>query len=365
MQTAVFHIHDIVTENQFKLVKTIGELGALLWDAEINDLKQYLEDLNILIDNVLDAFALIDPAKILVKIKLHLLKHIPEHIHRFGPAVQFSTEVFECFNAVFRMSSVLSNHQAPSRDIAVKNCDMGWIKHLLTGGLWQQNGQMKSAGIDAVAVLKNNPIIQRHPGWVPPHGSKPGSVCCPGQEKCTMIEGNKTQASTAICESGLEHVDILASKWIVGTHVTAQSGDSCPVGSWVIVHFKIQSSENTTQTFIGQIDEILCDNQRSHNIVTVTEFTLAEGLHHYYGMPVLHQPQKQYVITPESLQFIINVQHDCRAAGCAPTDTRKQRQERLDSDREISIIKHNYDDIHYIINTHALHNAAKLCQFLP
>ncbi|KAE9388411.1 hypothetical protein BT96DRAFT_1004203 [Gymnopus androsaceus JB14] len=47
MQTAVFHIHDIVSDPQFTLVKALGKLGALLWIAEINDLEQYLEDLEV------------------------------------------------------------------------------------------------------------------------------------------------------------------------------------------------------------------------------------------------------------------------------------------------------------------------------
>jgi hypothetical protein len=93
--------------------------------------------LTILIGNVLDAFGNNDPAKILLKIKIHLLTHIVEDVIRFGPAIRNSTEIFECFNAIFRLCSILSNHQAPSRDIARKFASMDRLKHILSGGFWK------------------------------------------------------------------------------------------------------------------------------------------------------------------------------------------------------------------------------------
>ena len=124
-------------------------------------------DLSILIANVLDIWAFIDPSRILLKAKLHILTHLVEDIRRFGPAILFSTEVFECFNAVFRLCSVLSNHQAPSRDIARQFGDMDRFKHIISGGYWCSGKDMVCAG-PRVAHYFENKSIQRRLGWAEP-----------------------------------------------------------------------------------------------------------------------------------------------------------------------------------------------------
>ncbi|KAF7351461.1 hypothetical protein MSAN_01578200 [Mycena sanguinolenta] len=185
MQTMIFHIHDIVTPDQFVLVRALGELGPMLWLPVIDNMEEYLADLQIFIDNLLDAFASIDPTKILIKLKLHVLQHIIQDIRRRGPAVRFSTEVFECFNAIFRLCSVLSNHQAPSRDIAAKFADLDRVKHILSGGYWFDESQSAwvRAGKDVQRILRNTPIIQRHLGWAPPPFWIPGQIKATAQKK--------------------------------------------------------------------------------------------------------------------------------------------------------------------------------------
>ncbi|KAJ7359609.1 hypothetical protein DFH08DRAFT_911530 [Mycena albidolilacea] len=78
MQILAFHIHDISTPEQFALVKTAGDLGAHLWVPEINNMEEYLDQLQIAIVNLLDAFDNVDPLRILVKLKVHFLVHIPD-----------------------------------------------------------------------------------------------------------------------------------------------------------------------------------------------------------------------------------------------------------------------------------------------
>lgn len=61
---------------------------------------------------------------------------------------------------------------------------------------------------------------------------------------------------------------------------------------------------------------------------------------------------------------IVNVQHNCRDGKCGATGRRYTRQERTNTKVEESYIVHS-DDTRYIINTHALHNAALLRKVLP
>ncbi|KAJ3859492.1 hypothetical protein EV359DRAFT_75589 [Lentinula novae-zelandiae] len=42
MQTMAFHVHNMVTPAQFQLIKSVGELGAMLWIHEINDMELYV-----------------------------------------------------------------------------------------------------------------------------------------------------------------------------------------------------------------------------------------------------------------------------------------------------------------------------------
>lgn len=117
-------------------------------------------DLKIAAANVQDAFAVIDPSKIVTKIKLHLLPHIPDDARSLGPLVGAATETFEAFNSVFRAASVFSNHLAPSRDIAYRLADQESTKHHLGGGLWPSaDGSWSTAGAGVLDLIQDQPVL--------------------------------------------------------------------------------------------------------------------------------------------------------------------------------------------------------------
>ncbi|KAJ7811521.1 hypothetical protein B0H13DRAFT_1666758 [Mycena leptocephala] len=356
MQTMIFHIHDLVTPDQFALVRALGELGPILWMPVIDNMEEYLADLQILIDNILDAFAAIDPSKILIKLKLHVLAHIPDDIRRRGPSVRFSTEVFECFNAIFRLCSVLSNHQAPSRDIAAKFADLDRVKHILSGGYWfdESESVWVRGGKDVQRILRNTPIIQRHLGWAPPPFWTPGQIKAVAQKKQgklaaltadqAMLSGAANPASIALDPATL---------WTDGTNVASVSGDCCTVGSWAF-------------PMIARVSKILLPkgSKSAQGILVVAKYDPGEALHPHYHMPILIPDMAaQRVIVPSDVSFSFNVQHDCRASECDASGVAHQMQERQQSDKTIHSIVHK-DDTRFIINLHGFHNARLLRKYL-
>lgn len=136
-------------------------------------------DIKVAVANVLDIFAVIDPSKMITKIKYHLLAHIDEDTLEFGPLVGVATEIFECFNAIFRYCSILSNHLAPSRDIALQLGDQEGLKHRLTGGWWLCNvdAEWRRAGPGVRHFMAAHPVLQKLLGWsedkLLKHGARP------------------------------------------------------------------------------------------------------------------------------------------------------------------------------------------------
>lgn len=131
--------------------------------------------MDILVDNVLDAFGAIDSSKLVWKSKLHFLVHASMESRRFGPLVKKSTEVQEKFNSCFRNLSMMSNGHAPSRDIAVGFATCRSIAHLLLGGYYQNDdGLWVQAGPGVLSLAKDNLLVKGHLGWVQHPYIKPG-----------------------------------------------------------------------------------------------------------------------------------------------------------------------------------------------
>ncbi|KAJ7362661.1 hypothetical protein DFH08DRAFT_1025021 [Mycena albidolilacea] len=331
IQTAVFHLHDLVTEDQFTAWKAVGELSALLWVPEIRDLTQYRNDLKIAVANVLDAVAQIDPSKIMTKIKYHLLTHLDFDAIELGPLIAMATEIFESFNAVFRYCSIYSNHLAPSRDIAIQFGRQETVKHQLSGGRWmsKSTGDWHGAGTGVRHFIEKHPILQRLVGWTPEKQMKHGDT-----KLAPLKRGIRTRPVELLKSTNAAHALNFGeysgnSEWMRCKTVVSESLDECFVGTWLGVA-----------------------------IVVVELFQIMGVRHSRYGMPVLARRDDEItfsILPAKSIKFDFNTQHDCVSAACEATGVRPVMQERVESDKTENFIVHTPLD-RFIINTHSFHN---------
>ena len=94
----------------------------------------------------------------MAKAKFHFLLHLPAFIRRFGPAILFLTERYESFNHVFRLASIHSNRQAPSRDACQLFAGQDNVKHVVTGGYWRDPaGKWVKAGPSVIKYFDEHP----------------------------------------------------------------------------------------------------------------------------------------------------------------------------------------------------------------
>ncbi|KAJ7460141.1 hypothetical protein FB451DRAFT_1500376 [Mycena latifolia] len=363
-QTNLFHVRGLVSDDKFRAWRAAGELSALLWFPEMRNLVEYRRDLKVAVANVLDTFAIIDPSKIISKIKYHLLVHIDDDVVQFGPLVGAITEGFESFNGVFRYCSILSNHLAPSRDIAIQLADQEGLKHRLTGGWWATtDGKWEQAGPGVRHFLAEHPVLQKLVGWternVVNHGEIKLMALKRGEKERQNFPLKSTNAARAL-NYGLYPAN---SMWRKCIHVISKSLDECLVGSWVFA----ATNEEPPATKSGRISDILVNSTSSEVLIVLELFRVLSSRDEVYGMPVLVRRDSEVtfsIVPAKSIQFKFNVQHDCFSAKCDASGVRLRMQERVESDQIENHIVHKSLD-RFFINSHAFHNAHLLREALP
>ena len=142
------------------------------------DIRRIQTDLEVLIANVLDIWAKVDANRIIDKMKLHVITHLPEDIRRFGLAGLYIVEGFEGWNRIWRLCSILSNHHSPSRDIAIKLCKVERIKHILSGGFWRDKDSKEfvQAGKAVREMFGSDKELRRRLSWSQTPGLVAGKI---------------------------------------------------------------------------------------------------------------------------------------------------------------------------------------------
>ncbi|KAI0357218.1 hypothetical protein OH77DRAFT_1495041 [Trametes cingulata] len=311
-QVAPFVLYDLVPQPCYQAWQSLSALVPLIWQPEIRDIEEHLERLQAAIDYFLDCTAQWTP-RWFNKPKFHVLRHLVDHIRRFGPAVLFATEGFESFNAIIRSKSVHSNHQAPSRDIAYGFARANRTRHLLSGGVFLPRAD-------------DNPDHWKSAGRLPLALTDLPHV---GTRTCTLTNGRAVQAGATMTAVHAQPLPFppLSYVWKCSSFVD-QGGDSVQVSSWVL----LPDPAIAAKLCIGRVAEILQvhDSNASRSgradIVLIERFVCADTVAPY-GVPRLCAAGWK-AIDPKDVLCTVNVQHNCAAHGCGDTGRTAVFQER-------------------------------------
>ncbi|KIJ40446.1 hypothetical protein M422DRAFT_49166 [Sphaerobolus stellatus SS14] len=347
MQLMLFHVHDLLNEPRYTLIKTIGRLGALLWFPEIQNLEEYLEDVEIAIANVLDAFDSVDGGHIIDKMKIHLLVHIPEDIRNHGPLVRSETE---------QSSGTIQRH-------CCQVSRMDFTKHIVCGGYWYNKitDEWNCAGPGVRETLENHSLVQRLLGWAPHIHSEAGSFTRYPQKHTEVKSWQEWNIHSHSLTTPMLIPPEAESQWESFKSVTAQNGDECCEDFWVIAQL------HEEPPVIGRISKILRSRESSERLVMLKHYQISESRHPRLDLPLLSFPPCEMpwiAINGHEIICSINVQHDCSSSECGATGVRPIIQEREKTTRNISFIEHKNEDI-FVLNLFTLHNAHIIQRLLP
>ena len=194
------------------------------------------------IQDIQDFAATLSPSILLTKIKFHILSHLVEHVRRFGPAVLLSTERYESFNRVFRLCSIYSNRQAPSRDIASTFAHLGRCRHIMTGGHWLDAKSQRwiCAGQEVLRHLETNLLDAKLLGVHEQRAKIAGTTVLPA---VPLVNGKKQPRAPPKPWSDMEAASLLSEQpglpgvWYDATSVVTAKADVAYVGSEVVIRF--------------------------------------------------------------------------------------------------------------------------------
>ncbi|KAF8871236.1 hypothetical protein BD779DRAFT_1478341 [Infundibulicybe gibba] len=360
-QVMPFLIYDLVPQSVLNGWTVIGRLVVLLWHTTIEDREVYLAELSRVIEDFLTITAQCAPSILLSKPKFHFLIHIPAYIRRFGPAILFSTERYESFNHVFRLTCIFSNRQAPSRDTCRTFSNQDRIKHIVFGGYWFNSSLRRwvRAGGDVLDYMKADPTRAQYLGFTAGSKTKPGTVRL-SHERSKPPEPYpwyKTQ-----CASVLGSTDPTTS-----TNPAVYRADSFVAlhGDTVQKNASVIVTNASGASFIAKVLEILMPNDGTDlaTNICVQQFDFLPLPHPTLHLPRVQLSPSKVVVSPMDILCAVNVQHEC-SVECNSTRSETMRQERLETERTRNVIIHTNSNI-FLLNTHSLHNYRHILSSLP
>ncbi|KAJ3739985.1 hypothetical protein DFH05DRAFT_1406273 [Lentinula detonsa] len=355
-QAAPFVLQGLINVEQMKVWKALSTLVTLIWQPQIQDIDEYLNELQNSIDHFLDCTCQLTP-RWFNKPKFHILLHLPEHIRRFGPAMLFATESFESYNAIIRTRSVHSNRHAPSKDIANAMARSNRVRHLLNGGLfWVPSDRVSDIG----SLLMPDTIYQRM-SKAPLRYANPPNWKSASSEVYALIKIlDFDKKLLKIHEDN--HNRPSAEFSCLPTGVALQSGDQGLEGSWVLWNRSAGQSNFPTIGRIVEAVQLDGSNLEKVDFVTLQRAITGEW-HSAYGMRRIQLTDEIVRADPKvDILCVVNLQHNCVDNQCPTNKTGAVMKEReISKEKELKVEHNNASDL--ILNTAQMRSAAYLMPF--
>ncbi|KAH9946546.1 hypothetical protein B0H21DRAFT_808883 [Amylocystis lapponica] len=369
-QVMAFAICGLVEEPLQNTWYSIGRLTVLIWDTAIEDVQSYMHDLRQTINTVNDFAAKLSPSLLTLKNKFHIFGHIPDHILRFGPALLFSTERYESFNHIFRLCSIHSNRQAPSRDIAVAFANQARCRHMTTGGYWldARTKRWVCSGREVQRHLQEHRVDAHLLGVDLPKPPRHGTITISSESPVHTSSSRRSQVRTLVSrhQTSAAHLEspLLTAdgKWFRGDSLVTTSGDVARLNDEVIVKQHINGA--SCLSFASILELLSPSEARDRALVIVRMSQLQTTAHNTLKLPVIQRIGELTVLEPSDITCVVNVQHDCASQGCMASGQQRLRQERELTSQVRTVVEHR-DTISYVVNTHSLHNQQHLRRALP
>ncbi|KAH9812927.1 hypothetical protein DFH28DRAFT_1129296 [Melampsora americana] len=346
LQAAPFVFFDCdLTKEERETWKALSNLAPYIFQTKITDMDIYLTQTNQSIQAFLKAIVQMS-AQWCNKPKFHMLTHLCDAIDRYGPAMLFGTENFECYNGNTRQSSIKSNHLSPGRDIAT-SFNNHRLMRSVTAGTKLYDKRLQTyirASVNVRRIFETSPLLQKALGyntfW--------------NKEKPIQIGGKlKVQPSAAHAHVPEQIANLFtAQDWTVLQDITLANQQK--VGADVFV--SVAACVSTGRT-IGRVKNVwgvgACGLEQTKLEVAKCRVGMISA---FYGMRELAERDKVIWINPQDIEGVINVQHDCNKSRCTVQQTRQiMIERRVTVTKDFAVVHAKTSN--FIINSAAFYSA--------
>ncbi|KAI6148028.1 hypothetical protein BKA82DRAFT_151609, partial [Pisolithus tinctorius] len=376
-QATPFVLYDLVLCECYEAFLALCSLVPLVWQPRIDNAEEHLVHMQSAIDHFLNCMARWTP-RWFNKPKFHIIRHLPDHIQHFGPAILFATEGFESYNAVIRDHSIHSNRQAPSRDIAHGMARCHHVCHFLSGGRFHVRGPITTelpysndehewlapgSGVQSLLNIDvpsfRNVIVDFFRLADDTHQIHTPGSCIPDKVRPRPLD----KTSTAI---RVPHTlrPIKCRLYQTCHSVTASNGDMCHLGDFILS--RDPHTTRSSPPIIGRLHEILqiCHSSaqrwnQASSLLAKTFYVI--GSAGTYHMPRI-RPSSWVMLPAKAIICCVNVQHNCAGQGCTGSLAVPIYEEREKTTKTAQRIEH-HDPSDLVLNTAQMRDAAHMQKF--